>query len=115
MMRPWTDEEIPVMRLALQQFAYTQQVAQHQRSEIAFNLDLYLKQFLSPTRPAESLVTPEPLGRGGIPAAPPSAPSSECLAVPTQSGPRHKDSAGIDRDPRNVTRVDTGRPHHGMT
>ena len=71
---------------------------------------------LRPSFSAESLVTAdEREGSGGIPTAVPSAPSSECLAVPTQPDPRRKDSVGIDRDPSIVTRVDKGRPHHGMT
>jgi hypothetical protein len=56
--------------------------------------------YLRPSFSAESLVTADERGGpGGIQAAPPSAPCSECLAVPTQSGPCRNDSAGIDRDP----------------
>ena len=43
--------------------------------------------YLSPTRSAESLVTAEPLGPEGIPAVSPSAPCSECLAVPKSAAP----------------------------
>ncbi len=55
---------------------------------------------LRPSFSAESHVTAdEREGPAGMPAAPPSAPCSECLAVPTQSVPRREDSDGIDRDP----------------
>jgi len=55
------------------------------------------KRRLSPTRPAESLVTaPPPLGSGGIPTVVPSAPCSERLLVPTQPVPRGV-SADSDR------------------
>lgn len=50
-------------------------------------LKLLSEWHLSPKLPAESPVTAEPLGSGGIPTAEPSAPCSEWLAVPTQSGP----------------------------
>ncbi len=65
------------------------------------------KKILSPRFPSESPVTDgERLGRGGIPAASPSAPCSERLAVPTQGSPRHLlDSASSDRDPSNVARL----------
>lgn len=63
---------------------------------------------LSPGFSAESHVTAdERPGPEGIPAASPSAPSSERLAVPTQLTPRgtHPDSDQTCLDPSNVARV----------
>ncbi len=74
------------------------------------------KRITSPKRSAESHVTAfAPLGSGGIPTAVPSAPSSEWLAVPIQPDPCRKDSVRPENDPPNVTRVETGRPHHGIS
>jgi hypothetical protein len=82
----------------------------------SIDLDGYMLNFISPKRTEGSLVgAASPLGSGGTPTAPPSAPSSECLAVPTQPDPRRKDSIGPEEDPPNVTRVGTGHPHHGIS
>ena len=62
----------------------------------------------SPELSAESHVTAdERSGPEGIPAVPPSAPSSERLMVPTQLTPRgtHPDSDQTCLDPSNVARV----------
>ena len=65
-------------------------------------------QALSPEFTPESMSTGrERSGQGGIPAASPSAPRLERLAVPTLLDPCgiHPDSVESDRDPSNVARL----------
>lgn len=101
----WMNDYLEMVRAGYQPKGYPAPPIPH-CARIIQNGAVIAEWKLRPSFSAESHVTAdEREGSGGIPIAPPSAPSSEYLAVPTQQAPRRKDSGLPEEDPPNDTRV----------
>lgn len=76
----WMDDYIDLVRTGYLPTGFERAPLPH-CARVTENGRVLAEWHLSPKRPAESPVTAEPLGPAGMPAAPPSAPSSDHLAV----------------------------------